>query len=228
MKGFGTPSGAGPGSAKEKVGLAAVGTPGPLIPVDPVEPVFLAVFLVVFLTVFLTVDVSFEAVVCVSLPEVFFGFLKVEVVVEVFFWTVEVGDGLLVVVVGVVDVVLVCDGVVAVTVGVVGVVEVVWQLAVTFWTGGVPGGSICAGGVPGAAVTVNVTVWPSSSVAVTVHWSADAVGMAATPITPRTVPTVQRATFSLWLIDTLVYFLPPRTWTAPTPQERQVMDANGW
>ena len=105
----------------------------------------------------------------------------------------------------VVGVVVVVDGllVVTVTAGVVGVL-LVWQLAVTFWTGGVPGGSICAGGVPGAAFTVKVTVWPSSSVAVTVQVSAEAVGMAATAITTRIIPTLARANFSLWLIDTVV------------------------
>jgi hypothetical protein len=76
------------------------------------------------------------------------------------------GDGAGGVGVGV-DVVL--DGVVTVTVLWGVVLVVVWQLAVTLWTGGVPGGSIWAGGVPGAALTVKVTVWPSSRVAVTVH-----------------------------------------------------------
>jgi hypothetical protein len=44
----------------------------------------------------------------------------------------------------------------------------------------------------------------SSRVAVTVHSSADAVGRAAIPMTIDTTPTVVRATFSLWLIDTVV------------------------
>jgi hypothetical protein len=129
---------------------------------------------------------------------------------------VDVGDDFVVVVGVVVE--LVVDGVVVVTVADGVVAVVVWQFAVTFLTGGVPGGSICAGGVPGAALTVKVSVWPSSRVAVTVHWSAEAAGMAATAITPRTSPTVKRATFSLWLIDTVVYFLPRHTWTAPIPQ----------
>lgn len=50
MKKFGTPSGAGPGSAKENVGLAGVGTPGPVGPVTPVAP-FDATFFAVVVTV---------------------------------------------------------------------------------------------------------------------------------------------------------------------------------
>jgi hypothetical protein len=113
---------------------------------------------------------------------------------------------------------VVLDGVVTVTGGCGVVVVVGWQLAVTLWTGGVPGGSIWAGGVPGAALTVKVTVEPSSSTAVTVHWSAEADGIAATAMTTSTTPTVVSAIFSVWLIDTVVYFLPQGTWTAPIPQ----------
>jgi hypothetical protein len=82
---------------------------------------------------------------------------------------------------------------------------------VTLDTGGVPGGSICAGGVPGAASTVKVIVCPSSSVAVTVHVSAEAFGIAAIPIVPRTMPIVVMAIFSLWLLDTLVLSPPAKT-----------------
>jgi hypothetical protein len=133
------------------------------------------------------------------------GFLKLRAVVLVFLVVLVVDgvDGAGDLVVGVWLVVVLCGGVtVTAVVGVV--VVVVWQLAVTFWTGGVPAGSIWAGGVPGAALTVKVTVEPSSSVAVTVQVSAEAVGIAATAITPRTTPTVERATFSLRLIDTVV------------------------
>jgi hypothetical protein len=92
--------------------------------------------------------------------------------------------------------------VVTVTVGVVVVVG--WQLAVTLWTGGVPAGSIWEGGVPGGAFTVNVITWPFRSVAVTVHWSAEAEGIAAIAIVASDNPTVRTAIFSLRLIDTLV------------------------
>jgi hypothetical protein len=202
MKKFGTPSGAGPGSANEKVGLAGVGTPGPVIPVG-VGFCFAAL-----LTVFLNFAVRVEAFLR-SLPTELLGFLKAEVTGFVFFLAVDVveeeddeEEGVVVVAVGVV-VVVVLEGVVVVTVA-CGVVELDgWQFAVTFWTGGVPGGSICAGGVPGGALTVKVTVWPSSRVAVTVHWSAEAVGRADMAITTSTSPTVVNATFSLWLIDTV-------------------------
>ena len=109
--------------------------------------------------------------------------------------------------------------VVTVTLGVVVVVVAEgWQLAVTFVApGGTPG--IWAGGVLGAALTVIVTAAPpSGGVYVTVHWSAYATGIAAMPRTPRTKPTVTTAIFSLWLVDTLVYLLPPRTWAAPIAQ----------
>jgi hypothetical protein len=46
---------------------------------------------------------------------------------------------------------------------------VAWQLAVTLWTGGVPGGSMSIGGVSGGALTVKVSSVPSRSVAVTAH-----------------------------------------------------------
>lgn len=120
--------------------------------------------------------------------------------------------------------VVVVVGVVAlrvVTVAVGVVLLVGWQLAVTLEAGGVPGGSICAGGVPGSALTVNVTVWPSSRVAVTWHWSADAEGIAATPIVPRTTERVMMAIFSLRLLDTWSYLLPPQTWATPSTQARR-------
>src|SRR5579884_1008478 len=89
MNGLGTPRGAGPGMAKEKVGLAAVGTPGPVIPAAPVGPVELVflwvVFLVFALLVFLEWAAGAGAEVWVSWPRVRFGFLKVEVLVEVRF-----------------------------------------------------------------------------------------------------------------------------------------------
>lgn len=101
-------------------------------------------------------------------------------------------------------------------------------MAVTLATGGVPAGSICAGGVLGDAVTVKVRVCPSSRVAVTVHVSAEAVGMAATAITTSTSPTVVNATLSLWLIDTVVLF-PPATYLDHAElRTARVTDANGW
>jgi hypothetical protein len=74
-------------------------------------------------------------------------------------------DGVVGVVVVVVGVEVV--GVVADTVGVVLVLG--WHEAVTFWTGPTPAGTSCEGGVPGGAFTTKVSVWPLSSVTVTVH-----------------------------------------------------------
>jgi hypothetical protein len=101
--------------------------------------------------------------------------------------------------------------VVVVVVGVLVVVVVVEgsQLAVTFVApAGTPG--ICAAGVVGAALTVIVTAAPPcGGVYVTVHTSADAIGAAAMPHTPKTKPRVITAIFSLWLLGTLVYLLLP-------------------
>ena len=44
-----------------------------------------------------------------------------------------------------------------------------WQLAVTLWTAGVPGGSMSIGGVPGGALTLKVSMVPLRRVALTVH-----------------------------------------------------------
>lgn len=133
----------------------------------------------------------------------------------------------LVVVVVVVDVfvgvvwVTVTDGVVVV------VVAEGWQLAVTLATAGVPAGSICAGGVLGEALTVNVRVCPSRSVAVTVHVSAEADGIAAMAMVTRTAPTVPMAILILRLTDTLVLSPPATNLAAPRAQERRIREANG-
>src|ERR1700736_5648782 len=196
MKKLGTPSGAGPGRAKENVGLDGPGTPGPVIPVWAVGAAFLV------LAFFLVTTLGVMVAPVVSLPGVLFGLPKVEELLRLAGVGDEEGVGVWgVVVVGVVEVVV--GVVVTVTVGAGGVVVVPGgQMALTLWTGGVPGGSIAEPGVPGAAFTVKVTTWPSSSVAVTVHWSAEALGIAATAIVARAHPTVTTATFSLWLIDT--------------------------
>ena len=53
-------------------------------------------------------------------------------------------------------------------------------------------------------MTVKVTVCPSRSVAVTVQVSAEAEGIAAIAMVPRTTAMVVMAIFSLRLTDTLV------------------------
>jgi hypothetical protein len=211
MKKLGTPSGAGPGSANENVGFAVVGTPGPVGP----DVFGLTGFGLDFLWV-LCLEFFFVAVLVLlvmSWPLELPGFLNPDELVECWplLWELpeppeeEWCDGVVLVVVVVVVVgVVVRDGVVVVTVTVGVVLVEGWQLAVTFETGGVPGGSICAGGVPGAALTVKVSVCPSSSVAVTVQVSAEAAGIAAMAMVPRTTATVEMAIFSLRLIDTVV------------------------
>lgn len=73
--------------------------------------------------------------------------------------------------------------------------------AVTLFTGPTPAGTIEAGGVPGGTFTVNVSVCPVSSVTVTLHSSAEAVGKAAIPRTANTDAADPAAILSLRLID---------------------------
>lgn len=78
----------------------------------------------------------------------------------------------------------------------------------------------------GEALTVKVTVWPSSSVAVTWHWSAEAAGIAAMPMVAKASPTVVMAIFSFLLLDTLPLTPPAAILAAPNVQGRRAMDAN--
>jgi hypothetical protein len=76
MKKFGTPSGAGPGSANEKVGFAGVGTPGPVGPdVDGLTPFALAL---AFFTWLVRVVVVLLTAVRVLLVSFFVGELGFE------------------------------------------------------------------------------------------------------------------------------------------------------
>ena len=233
MKKFGTPRGAGPGSANEKVGLAGVGTPGPVGPVVAGDFGVLP-FLVLALPVRLcVVVVSVLPAPLWSLPVVleelcFVGFLLPfpddELgVVDVLVVEVDVVLDVVVVVV-VVDVV----GVVTGTVGVVLVLG--WQEAVTFWTGPMPAGTSCEGGVPGGALTMKVSVCPLSRVTVTVHWSAEAVGNAATAIVTSANAKLVAPIFSLRLLDTVSYLLPPRPMRHLPRRNRgrHELEANGW
>ncbi|HLY48825.1 MAG TPA: hypothetical protein VKR21_06465 [Solirubrobacteraceae bacterium] len=146
MKKLGTPSGAGPGSANEKVGFDGPGTPGPVGPVGAWW-VFALCFGFEFVA-FFSLLVGAEPFCLTSLREELLGFLKLDVGLTVCDFLVVLvcvavvfGFGVDVVAAGV-DVVLAGVVTVTVLVGVVAVVVVVWQFAVTFWTGGVPGGSI--------------------------------------------------------------------------------------
>jgi hypothetical protein len=104
----------------------------------------------------------------------------------------------------VVEVLVVGGGVdVVVVVGVAGAHE-----ALTLLIGPMPAGTIADGAVPAGTLTLKLWVWPVTSVTVTVHSSADAVGIAAIPITPNTVATVAAVVFSFRLLNNLTRLLP--------------------
>ena len=105
------------------------------------------------------------------------------------------GGVVLVVVVVVVDVV-VFDVVVVVVV----VVHEAW----TFLTGPVPGGTRLEAGVPGGALTSKVSVWPVSSVTVTLHWSAEALGSTTMAMVASADPAEMARSFSFRRTDTVV------------------------
>lgn len=98
--------------------------------------------------------------------------------------------------------------VVVVVVVAVVVVDVGEQDAETFLTGPVPGGTSDDGGVPGGALTTKVSVWPVTSVTVTLHWSAEADGIAAMPIVPKAEPATRARICSFRRMDTVVCFPP--------------------
>ncbi|MFZ1992765.1 MAG: hypothetical protein WAU75_01545 [Solirubrobacteraceae bacterium] len=58
------------------------------------------------------------------------------------------------------------------------------------WTGPVIGSPIAEMGVPGGTLTLKTRVWPSTRVTVTVHASADAVGMAARAMAMKIAPAM--------------------------------------
>jgi hypothetical protein len=89
-------------------------------------------------------------------------------------------------------------------VGTVGPVEVVGvQEAETLLTGPTPAGTIEAAGVPGGTFTLKLSVCPVSSVTVTVHSSAEAVGIAAIPRTANTEAAAIATVFSFRRTDKL-------------------------
>lgn|SRR5579884_494928 len=199
MKKFGTPIGAGPGSAKENVGLAGVGTPAEVVvggvlgaglwgaawagePAEtvmaPAAPPLLA-------------PAEVEGPWCAPFlpaPEGLDG-CEAEVEVEVVGGLEELG------VVEVWLVVVVGSGEVDVLLGT--------QEAETLFTGPMLGGTSAEVGVPGGALTVKVIVVPLSSVTVTVHSSAEAAGIDATPSVSRMDPSAAAAILSFRPLNTL-------------------------
>jgi hypothetical protein len=103
-----------------------------------------------------------------------------------------------------VEVLSVVDVVVVVVVVVVVLVVVGVQDAWTFLTGPVPAGTRLEAGVPGGALTSKVSVWPVSSVTVTLHWSAEALGSTAMAMVARADPAAMARTFSFRRTDTVV------------------------
>jgi len=101
-------------------------------------------------------------------------------------------------------------------VGVVGVVDVGVQDADTLLTGPMPPGTICEAGVPGGTLTLNDSVCPVRSVTVTVHWSAEAVGIAAIPRIANTEAAVKAAVFSFLRLNNVTRLLPP--WASRLPR----------
>jgi hypothetical protein len=97
-----------------------------------------------------------------------------------------------------------------------GVVDVGAHDADTLFTGPTPAGTIDEAGVPDGTLTLNDSVCPVSSVTVTVHWSAEAVGIAAIPKIANTEAAVNAAVFSFRRINNVTRLLPP--WASRVPR----------
>src|SRR3954454_23069611 len=201
MKKFGTPIGAGPGRASEKVGLAGVGTPS----VASAGALALALRTVPeesCSTVLPAPSTSGRAL-RLALPDCFWGFcccwlwdwpwsagcgasgVACAGCWSGWVWTWTCAGG-----------VLGCEG------------------AVTSWTLTIPpltpGILIWSTGVPGGTSTVTVTFWPVASVTTSVRWSADA-GITTAPTPTETAATARAPVRSLRLVDLIRNVLfPPR------------------
>jgi hypothetical protein len=66
------------------------------------------------------------------------------------------------------------------------------------------GREICDSGVPGGMLSVNVSLMPPKRFTVITHWSAEAVGRAAIPVTARATAAVTAPTTSFRLLNTVV------------------------
>src|SRR3954447_13588653 len=214
MKKFGTPIGAGPGRASEKVGLAGVGTPS----VARAGALALALRTVPeesCSTVLPAPSTSGRALRLV-LPDCFWGFcccwlwdwpwsagcgasgVACAGCWSGWVWTWTCAGG-----------VLGCEG------------------AVTSWTLTIPpltpGILIWSTGVPGGTSTVTVTFWPVASVTTSVRWSADA-GITPAPTPTETAATARAPVRSLRFVDLIRNVLfPPRAFLSPSDPR-----APGW
>jgi hypothetical protein len=212
MKKFGTPIGAGPGTENEKLGFDAVGTPffavgaggfdevevvvEVLGPVGPVWPPLLGPVGPVWPPVLGPVG---PLVPPLRLPPEPLGCEEEDDEPVVVLEEDEDDEPL--------------D-----PVGPVGLVDVGGgaQDADTLFTGPTPAGTICEAGVPGGTLTLNDSVCPVSSVTVTVHWSAEAVGIAAIPRIATTEAAAKAAVFSFLLLNNLTSLLP--AWASNVPR----------
>jgi hypothetical protein len=71
----------------------------------------------------------------------------------------------------------------------------------TLFTTPIPDGTIDMAGVPGATLTLKDSAWPVSSVTVTLHSSAEAIGKAAIPKIANNDAADPAAIFSFRHID---------------------------
>jgi hypothetical protein len=109
-------------------------------------------------------------------------------------------------------------------VGNVEVVVVGVQDADTLFTGPTPAGTICEAGVPGGTLTLKDSVCPVSSVTVTVHWSAEATGIAAIPRIAKTKAAVSATVLSFRRVDNVTRLLPP--WASHMPRRNVAVPAS--
>jgi len=83
--------------------------------------------------------------------------------------------------------------------------------------GNLTGSDIAETGVPGGTLTENVSFWPPTTVTVTVHCSAEAVGRAASAETTSTALAHDSATIGFRLLKAMAYLLPPLVCATPVP-----------
>jgi hypothetical protein len=227
MKKLGTPIGAGPGSANEKLGLAAVGTPLLVVGGGGVGGFDALGFLALgfFGLGWGAEELWFRLLPAFEVPE--FNFVGFWLLVGLFgaglldgwcvvlVWVELVDErGGLGLWVGVLDVEVELEVEVEVEVVVCGCVVVTVAAGVVAVTGGHDSDTlvICRpagtgselGGVPGATFW-NVNVWPPATVTVTVQPSAEAVGSTARPSTVTREATVTATILSFRLLNTLAY-----------------------
>jgi hypothetical protein len=228
MKKFGTPIGAGPGSASEKVGLVADGTPLPVGRLLVEELGLVLFFFLLWPFCWLPwaegfspwlepvgVGVVLDDPVVVLLLEDDPGPVcegEVEVEVDVVWPDPDEVDELVVVELVAAAVVVVLVVVVTETAGVVELVGVHCSLSEA--TGPVIGRPMAEMGVPGATLTWKTRTWPLTRVTVTVQSSAEAVGIE--PMANATKTALATASMASSLRRAIMAArLRPSRWCAP-------------